>query len=415
MKALSASPSPASRRMLLYRISFILLAFTATGCTGHLLSRPPGKKFEIGLWVQAEGQNHTLDNLRKIDQLLRLSRTAGVTDLYVQVYRGGKAWYPTRLADDSPSRRAGADPLAYLLRQAKPERKIRVHAWINTFALSRNRKAPLIADFGSEVVLRDLYGRSLLDYPANGKPSWAQGFGLGTPGIFLDPAHLGVRIRIAGIAAELLKRYSSLAGIHLDFIRYPYALPISPGSAFSPRLDFGYGTETVLRFGAETGQAAPSAGVNATVADYQAWDNWRRLQVTETVRYIHLAIRATRPDSSLSAAVLPWAERAYLSSFQDWRGWLAEGILDKAMIMNYSRDTTLAAQISRASTGVRPKNQRKGRTNIVIGLGAYLHKNSPAALWRQWRDAREAGADGVTLFSYDQMVDEKEFWRFPAR
>ncbi len=410
--------------MILYRISFILLAFTATattGCAGHLLSRPPDKKFEIGLWVQAEGQNHTLDNLHKIDQLLRLSRTAGVTDLYVQVYRGGKAWYPTRLADDSPSRRAGTDPLAYLLRQAKParpekdERKIRVHAWINTFALSRNRKAPLIADFGSEAVLRDLYGRSLLDYPPNGKPSWAQGFGLGTPGIFLDPAHLGVRIRLAAIATELLKRYPALAGIHLDFIRYPYALPISPGSAFSPRLDFGYGAETVLRFHTETGQTAPSAGVKATVADYQAWDNWRRLQVTETVKYIHLAIRATRPNSALSAAVLPWAERAYLSSFQDWRGWLAEGILDKAMIMNYSRDTTLAAQISRAATGVRRKGQRKGRASIVIGLGAYLHKDSPATLWRQWRDAREAGADGVTLFSYDQMVEEKELWRFPAR
>ena len=410
--------------MRLYRISFILLAFTATattGCAGHLLGHPPDKKFEIGLWVQAEGQNRTLDNLRKIDQLLRLSRAAGVTDLYVQVYRGGKAWYPTRLADDSPSRRAGADPLAYLLRQAKParpekdERKIRVHAWINTFALSRNRKAPLIADFGSEAVLRDLYGRSLLDYPANGKPSWAKGFGLGTPGIFLDPAHLGVRIRLAAIATELLKRYPALAGIHLDFIRYPYALPISPGSAFSPRLDFGYGAETVQRFRAETGQTAPSAGVKATVADYQAWDNWRRLQVTETVRYIHLAIRATRPNSALSAAALPWAERAYLSSFQDWRGWLAEGILDKAVIMNYSRDTTLAAQISGAATGVQRKGQRKERASIVIGLGAYLHRDSPAALWRQWRDAREAGADGVTLFSYDQMVEDKELWRFPAR
>ena len=407
--------------MLFCRISFILLAFTTAGCGGHLFSRPPGEKFEIGLWVQAEGRNRTLDNLLKIDQLLRLSRTAGVTDLYVQVYRGGKAWYPTRLADDSPSRRAGADPLAYLLGQAKPGRpgkygrKIRVHAWINAFSLSRNRKAPLITDFGSEAVLRDLYGRSLLDYPADGKPSWAKGFGLGTPGIFLDPAHPGVRTRLASVAAELLKRYPALAGIHLDFIRYPYALPISPGSAFSPRLDFGYGAETVLRFHTETGQTAPSAGVEAAAADYLAWDHWRRLQVTKTVRHIRLAVRGAGPDSILSAAVLPWAERAYLSSFQDWRGWLEEGILDKAVIMNYSRDTTLAAQISRAAAGVRRKGQRKERASIVIGLGAYLHKNSPAGLWRQWRDAREAGADGVALFSYDQMVGEKELWRFPAR
>jgi len=399
---------------------FLLLA-AAAGCVlgGGLHSGNPA--FEVGLWVQAEGANRTLDDARKIEALVLQARAAGVTDIYAQVYRGGRAWYPTSLADDAPARRAGRDPLEHLLRLASepgPEgRPIRVHAWINSFALHRNRSAPLLAELGEEAVLRDQHGRSLLDYPPDGRPPWARGFGLGTPGIFLDPAHPGVRRRLVDIAIELIERYPGLAGIHLDFIRYPYALPIAPGSRFSPRLDFGYGPASAARFRAETGRTAPAEGASAGAADREAWDDWRRRQVTEAVRDVREALRAFRPGALLSAAVLPWADRAYLASFQDWRGWLVEGLLDKALLMNYTRDAALASHISRgasAARGAPPEEGEGGGARVLIGLGAYLFEGDPEGLWRQWRDARRSGADGVVLFSYDQMAGRDALWRFPS-
>ncbi|MEK6712012.1 MAG: family 10 glycosylhydrolase [Nitrospinota bacterium] len=368
------------------------------------------RAYEVGLWVPAEGANATLDDAGKIRALAERARASGVTDLYVQVYRGGRAWYPTRLADDAPSRRAGRDPLAHIIELAGG---IRVHAWINAFALARNREAPILKELGGEAILRDLHGRSLLDYPPDGKPAWAPGFGLGTPGIYLDPAHPGPRKRLAEIAAELARRYPGLAGVHLDYIRYPYALPISPGSRFTPRLDFGYGKPSVERFRAETGRAAPLGAAPRSAADHQAWDDWRRLQVTETVQAVERALRAARREVLLTAAVLPWADRAYLSAFQDWRGWLQAGLLDKAVLMNYTRDEALAAYISQGAAAWRgrPGAPRPGR--VAVGLGAHLFDGGPEPLWRQWGVAVRAGADGVVLFAYDTMLRPEDFWKFP--
>ena len=197
-------------------------------------------------------------------------------------------------------------------------------------------------------------------------------------------------------------------------IRYPYALPISPGSRFSPRLDFGYNKASVARFHRKTRKKAPLAGQDGKDADGAAWDDWRRAQVTAAVRSISESTRSIRPQAVVSAAVLPWAERAYLSAFQDWRGWLASGFLDKAVVMNYTRDARLAAQISRSAVSAKmaPHSARRA-PKVVIGLGAYLFTRRPAGVWREWREAREAGADGVALFSYDQMVGNDAMWRFP--
>lgn len=405
---------------------FLLTILLLSSCTldrraiFHETTSPQKRKLEVGLWVQAEGTNRTLDSTQKIDALVEKARSAGITDIYAQVYRSGRSWYPTTLADDTPSRRAGRDPLAYLLQIAsgkgKEKRPIRIHAWINAFSLARNRKAPIIAELGEDAVLKDQFGRSLLEYPEDGRPVWAKGFALGTPSIFLDPAHIGVRRRFVDIAAELLERYPMLAGIHLDFIRYPYALPISPGSRFSPRLDFGYGEKSVARFHSETGRKAPRDKTIVSSSDYQAWDDWRRRQVTEMVREVYGAVKAFRPRAELSAAVLPWTERAYLTSFQDWRGWLQEGILDKAVVMNYTRDLTLSSRISKSvatASAFSPDRSSDRKKLIIIGLGAWLFTSNPQGLWEEWHEARQSGADGVAFFSYDQMVGKRDMWDFP--
>ena len=267
-------------------------------------------------------------------------------------------------------------------------------------------------------MLKDQHGRSLLEYPLSGKPAWAKGFGLGTPGIFLDPGNPGVRRRIVDVAAHLVRNYPRLAGVHLDFIRYPYALPISPGSRFSPRLDFGYNEASMARFTRrDPDNTAPRAGAKRKTGGRGGMGRLApRASHGGGAGRVHETTRGLNNQVIVSAAVLPWAERAYLSAFQDWRGWLEGGFLDKAVVMNYTADEHLAAQISRSAIAARRVKTPKMRTpGIVIGLGAYLFSKNPAGLWREWRVARKAGADGVALFSYDQMVGNDAMWKFPVR
>ena len=49
-----------------------------------------------GLWVLAEGSVRVLDDPARVAPLLERAKRLGVTDLFVQVYRGGRAWYATK-------------------------------------------------------------------------------------------------------------------------------------------------------------------------------------------------------------------------------------------------------------------------------------------------------------------------------
>jgi len=184
--------------------------------------------------------------------------------------------------------------------------------------------------------------------------------------------------------------------VHFDYVRYPYAVPNVPGSRYSNGLDFGYGERSVARFRAETGLSAFDAKDDPAVA--QRWDDWRREQLDQFLRQVRGQVKRLRRNVALSAALLAWPDRAYLSAYQDWRLWLEEGLLDHGIVMNYNRDSHLARYISRQAVAFR------GRSKLFVGLGAYALLDQPDLLALQVRDARQQGADGVVLFSYDNLL-----------
>ena len=84
----------------------------------------------LGIWVAAEGPLRSFENVKDFKEVLKLAADPAITDIYCQVYRDGRAWFPSRYADDSPYRRAKAqdfDPLADVIRVAHQSGK-RVHA-----------------------------------------------------------------------------------------------------------------------------------------------------------------------------------------------------------------------------------------------------------------------------------------------
>ena len=118
-----------------------------------------------GLWVPCEGSVRVLDDPARIPRLIADARALGSTDLFVQVYRGGRSWFDSAIADATPHRsvrdRHGVDALAQLLDAAHAS-GLRVHAWINALSLSENRGAALLARLGPDAVHVDRRGGSVL-------------------------------------------------------------------------------------------------------------------------------------------------------------------------------------------------------------------------------------------------------------
>jgi uncharacterized lipoprotein YddW (UPF0748 family) len=348
-----------------------------------------------------EGSQRVLEHPERIDELIEYASAIDATDLFVQVYRGGRAWFDSKLADPKPywqsTEAAGEDVLARLIAAAHAE-GLRVHAWVNVLNLARNRQAPLVQELGRDAVLVDQAGRSLLDYPDFDVPQPDRAHvRLGTPGVWIDPAAPGVAARLAETFVELVARYPELDGLHLDYIRYPGVLPFAPGSRFGVGLDMGHGEKTRTRFRQETGLEPPSPPHR--LGNANRWDAWRRDQVTELVRRIGDAARGARPGLALSAAVWSHADRAYLSVGQDWRGWLDEGLIDFAVPMAY----TLDPKVFRYQADAFAHAAQGDRT--WLGIGVWLFSKRPEGAVDQLRTARELGAAGDVLFSWDAIAD----------
>lgn len=354
------------------------------------------------LWVLCEGSQRVLEDPERIEVLIEDAVALRATDLFVQVYRGGRAWYAAELADAAPYRTilatTGADTLQLLLDQAH-EAGLRVHAWVNVLSLSQNRRAPLLKDLGPTAILVDRQGRSMLEYPGFDLPqpdrTW---YRMGTPGLYLDPAVPGVRERLVATFGELLSRYPDLDGLHLDYIRHPGVLPLIPGSRFGVGLDFGYGESSRARFESETRLQAPQEG---NMVNLSRWDEWRRDQVTELVAAIGTEARLQRPQVELSAAVIAYVDRAYLSLAQDWIRWLEDGSLDFAVPMIYTVDDRLLRYQAEHFAGI-PTGQR-----VWAGLGTWLFAANPQRAVAQLDIAREAGMRHHALFSYDAIAERK--------
>jgi len=381
-----------------------------------------------GLWVLCEGSQRVLDHPEKIPELLNDARALGVSDLFVQVYRGGKAWFNSSHADAGPYEtillQHDQDTLAELIRQAHGQ-GFRVHAWVNVFSLAGNRHAPILKDLGADAVAVDRQGRSVLEYDRLELPEYPL-LRMGTPAVWLDPAAPGVASWFAETFRELIANYPELDGLHFDYIRYPDVLPFAPGSRFGVGMDFGYGKATRDRFYEETGLRAP---YRDSLGNANRWDDWRRDQLRRVIIEIRAAVQDERaPESGtetltnseqaedgseasaspeeheflFSAAVLAYPERAYLSMFQDWRGWLDEDLLDFAVPMLYTLDDRLLRyEAASYSGGV-------GGDRVWIGLGTWLFAKNPQRALDQIEMAHSAGSHGDALFSWDSIADHPE-------
>ena len=326
----------------------------------------------------------------EIDQLIRDVRAARANAVLVQVRRRGDAYYNRSIEPRAAELRKQPDfdPLAYLIEAAHAARpRIEVHAWLAAMPLATASAPPA----APEHVFHS-HGPA-----APGEEMWlsvaADGSLAVEDTLSLDPGHPAAAQHIVDVVLNLVRSYR-VDGIHFDRIRYA-------GQAF------GYNPVSLARYAAATGATGTPAPADP------AWQAWRRDQLTALMRQIYLEAIALKPKLKVSAATITWGNgpandaewqqaSALTGVFQDWPGWLRDGILDMAIPMNYDREADARQKVWFDNWIEWEKNHRSGR-HLVIGLGAFLNTAQDSAT--QVRRAlapsvRGMTAQGVAFYSY---------------
>jgi uncharacterized lipoprotein YddW (UPF0748 family) len=357
------------------------------------------------LWVVRT----TLTSPEKIHQMVENASAAGFNTLIVQVRGRGDAYYNSRhepRALELKDQPASFDPLATTLKEAR-RRGLRVHAWLNTSLLANLDTLPTQPEHVynkhpewlavPKPIAAELYRLSPKDPRYRQRiVEWSKANRAELEGIYTGPANPKVREHIYKIWMDVLEQYA-VDGLHFDYIRLA-----------SP--DFDYSRTSLEKFwtwlkpniaDSERRRLAKSLKENplaATDAHPDRFAEFQRAQITLLVQRIYREVKKRRPQMLVSAAVFANDENAYTRRFQDWRRWLQMGILDVACPMAYSTDTAVFRKQIEVATSTAHSAGRR----VWAGIGAY---RIPAeSTIEKIGVARQLGADGIILFSYDFTI-----------
>jgi len=379
------------------KIKILLLLILLLGFTHYSFAQEP-KAVSRGIWVTVFSTKKVLYSQESIVELINSCKKSKINEIYLQLFQSGKAFYRSSICDhskyDEMLKSCGTDPIVFLIKKAR-ENNIKVFAWVNLLSLGQNMQADIIKKFGPDVLTRDQYLR-----PSGRKnPDESDKYYLREDQLFLEPGDPYVGRYLVNITEEILDKYPSLDGIHLDYARYPLTVPFSPGSKFGKfGLNYGFGKRSVERF-KNFADFNPLSGFNSDEKSFK-WDNWKREQVTLLVKRISKHVKEKSRDYRVSCAVLPYAERAYLCVSQDWPIWLEQGIVDYVVLMSYSKDNQLIKETVKASLALKDKQK------IFVGIGLFLLKDNPSSFKEQYKIIKGLNPDGIVFFSYDDISDE---------
>jgi len=331
---------------------------------------------------------------------------AGFNTLLVQVRGRGDAYYSGGIEpraegiQDQP----GFDPLALTIREAHA-RGIEVHAWMNVHLISSasaisREPTHLVNEHPELLAVPRRLARELYDVdPASPRylerlVEYALANRGRIEGLYSSPSAPEVKERVYAVATDLVERYE-IDGIHLDYVRYPSgAFDYSRGATdrFRTWID-GRITDDQRSELPSDFEQSPLALADAFP---DAWDEFRRNQITDLVERIYVGVKRRRPEVLVSAAVFPDPRESFLHRYQDWEGWLRRGIIDVVAPMAYNpSDALFDEAISRAV-------EIGGSERVWAGVG--VHLTTYEGTLSKIEIAQRIGVRGFLLFSYDWSV-----------
>lgn len=308
-----------------------------------------------------------------------LMRESGVSAILPEVYAGKEAYFASSRL---PVKTDWLGTLLPLARAAGLE----VHAWMWSMPAM------------NEKIMRehpDWYNVNAKGESAVDKPAYVPYYR------FLDPGRPEVREWVQANVKELAS-VSELTGVHLDYIRHPDAiLPKGLWKRYKivqdrvyPAYDYGYTDYERKRFQSKFG-ADPMNLKDPKLE--QAWFQFRLDMVTDLVNQ-YLAPAARAKGKRITAAVFPGPGMARTHVRQDWGRWDLDGFLPMLYHSFYEAGPEWVGQQTREGVSTVRK---------PVYSGLFVHGMDASTLERTIREARNAGASGVAIFSDGSMDEAK--------
>jgi uncharacterized lipoprotein YddW (UPF0748 family) len=376
-------------RLLLLAAAVVWMA-GACGSGAAVANRPAEVR---ALWV-TRFDYKTLEDVRLI---VANAASVGFNTLYFQVRGDGTVCFPSKiepwfwqLTGDDPSttgRDPGWDPLATALREAHA-RGLKLQAYMNVMPAWQDEKAPppsanQIYTAHPEWLMVDSKGRRM--------STVVHGFYA-----FLNPSLPEVRQHLAALFSDVARHYPTLDGIHYDYIRYPDASEVHSA-------DFSYDPASIAAFKKYSNGKPPAQ-------DPELWIRFKGSRVNLVLGDLAQAIRAVHPGLELSAAV----RGSYLNAARDvaqfYLEWPGRNLVDTLVPMAYHYDM---AKFEDYLNGFLGRNRPK-TGKVIVGIWpAEKWRNgnahfTPTRLGQQIAMARQKGADGVAIFSYEELFEHHQ-------
>ncbi|MDF1562402.1 MAG: family 10 glycosylhydrolase [Deltaproteobacteria bacterium] len=359
-------------------------AATVTATVGTVVGSAPltvtaGLPKELrGLWVTRWNYGSAAD----VERIMGEAKDAGFNTIFFQVRGRADAYYHSNVEpwaselSGTLGQDPGWDPLATALAAARTH-GLELHAWINTVPVWTGATAP--PESTPRHVLLDHPDWLMVDEGGRAQTLGDTGYLCLSPGIPAARAHL------LAVMEDLLSSYD-VDGLHLDYIRYY-------GRTFSHDA------------------ASEQAFATAQAADASlTWEDWQRDQVAEIVRGAW-AITRGHPGVKLTAAVWHNNDLAVTGSrgrrdyYQDSHAWLAEGIVDAIVPMNYMRIDSDPSFATLADDHLAHVGSRHVYMGVhVLGRSSEADPTG-AEMIRNIEYARSVGSQGVVLFAYPYLAD----------
>ncbi len=328
-----------------------------------------------------------------VKQIIRNVGEAGFTDVFFQIRGNGTAFYKSALEPwayelsggrlENLGRDPGWDPLQLAVDEARAY-GLRVHAYMNVLPGWKGLADPPPAagqlwTEHRDWFMVDSYGDTMR--PTSG---WYA---------FVNPVMPEVRRHLKGIVKELCAY--DVAGIHLDYIRYPHdyhlvadqLYPDASQEELMRRSDFSYdaASQSALysRFGWDVTQKQIAS--------------FRRDSITRVVRDLAYVMQTERPGSCLlSASVMGNPADGKKHAHQDSGQWVRQGLVDWAVQMNYA-----TRSFSRSLTDMVKTCGKKGfQSSVVVGIYC---RHEPELVLEQIEAVEHSGSRGLALFSYEYL------------
>jgi uncharacterized lipoprotein YddW (UPF0748 family) len=329
-------------------------------------------------------------NEAEIDEIIHTAASLNISDIFVQVRALGRTYYESSHESSIKIVGKNFDPLHVAIKKARLY-DIRIHAWINMFYIWSGVNEP---KENSHVF--HLCKRNIL---RNGNfPSYHELKAKGIEGYFLDPQSQQVKKYLLNLLQEVADKYE-VAGIHLDYFRYPgvfYSFTPENRTSFllknyyDPLEVYNSVNEYVQKRGHEVFRYADR--------------EYRKFLVTSLSDYlmeIKKILKGKKQNIELSVAVKPDPVVAKHRYFQDWYSWIKLNLCDFVVIMNYRTEWKEFMLVLNQIENI------KIRERVMVGISTY--NQDVQAVKERILVVENSGFAGLSLFSYNHLIKYRNY------